>query len=61
MQDAIDALNSLQTPHAVIEARRKAGMRPDAASMREMRAYLNRIGYTVRARPRISHLTSLGI
>ncbi|KAM4058523.1 folylpolyglutamate synthase [Hirsutella rhossiliensis] len=44
--DAIDALNSLQTPHAVIEARRKAGIRPDAASMREMRAYLSRIGYT---------------
>ncbi|KAG6013784.1 methionine-synthesizing 5- methyltetrahydropteroyltriglutamate--homocysteine methyltransferase [Claviceps pusilla] len=44
--DAIDALNSLQTPHAVIEARRKAGIRPDASSMREMRAYLARIGYT---------------
>lgn len=45
-QDAIDALNSLQTPHAVIEARRKAGIRPDAASVREMRAYLARIGYS---------------
>ncbi|POR38031.1 Folylpolyglutamate synthase [Tolypocladium paradoxum] len=44
--DAIDALNSLQTPHAEIEARRKAGIRPDAASMKEMRAYLTRIGYT---------------
>ncbi|PNY18815.1 Folylpolyglutamate synthase [Tolypocladium capitatum] len=44
--DAIDALNSLQTPHAVIEARRKAGMRPDAASMRDMGVYLKRIGYT---------------
>ncbi|KAG5929596.1 methionine-synthesizing 5- methyltetrahydropteroyltriglutamate--homocysteine methyltransferase [Claviceps africana] len=44
--DAIDALNSLQTPHAVIEARRKAGIRPDASSIREMRAYLARIGYT---------------
>ncbi|KAG5984110.1 methionine-synthesizing 5- methyltetrahydropteroyltriglutamate--homocysteine methyltransferase [Claviceps digitariae] len=44
--DAIDALNSLQTPHAVIEARRKAGIRPDASAMREMRAYLARIGYT---------------
>ncbi|KJZ77347.1 Folylpolyglutamate synthase [Hirsutella minnesotensis 3608] len=44
--DAIDALNSLQTSHAVIEARRKAGMRPDAASMREMKVYLKRIGYT---------------
>lgn len=46
-QDAIDALNSLQTPHEVIEARRKAGVRPDAASMEEMRVYLARIGYYV--------------
>ncbi|KAG6027046.1 methionine-synthesizing 5- methyltetrahydropteroyltriglutamate--homocysteine methyltransferase, partial [Claviceps citrina] len=44
--DAVDALNSLQTPYAVVEARRKAGIRPDASSMREMRAYLARIGYT---------------
>ncbi|KAG6032575.1 methionine-synthesizing 5- methyltetrahydropteroyltriglutamate--homocysteine methyltransferase [Claviceps sp. LM458 group G5] len=44
--DAIDALNSLQTPYAVVEARRKAGIRPDASSMREMRAYLARIGHT---------------
>ncbi|KAK4096115.1 FolC bifunctional protein [Parathielavia hyrcaniae] len=44
--DAIDALNSLQTPYAVIEARRKAGIRPDAASVREMRAYLARLGYS---------------
>ncbi|KAK1777986.1 Mur ligase [Copromyces sp. CBS 386.78] len=44
--DAIDALNSLQTPFAVIEARRKAGIRPDAHSVKEMRAYLARIGYS---------------
>ncbi|KAI0011943.1 tetrahydrofolylpolyglutamate synthase [Xylariaceae sp. FL0662B] len=44
--DAIDALNSLQTPYAIIEARRKAGIRPDAASIAEMRVYLRRIGYT---------------
>jgi len=30
----------------VIEARRTAGIRPDAASLREMRAYLARVGYT---------------
>jgi folylpolyglutamate synthase len=47
-QDAIDALNSLQTPYSVIEARRKAGIRPDAASVREMRAYLARVGYSPR-------------
>ncbi|KAK3341808.1 tetrahydrofolylpolyglutamate synthase [Lasiosphaeria hispida] len=44
--DAIDALNSLQTPFAIIEARRKAGIRPDANSVLEMRAYLARIGYS---------------
>lgn len=46
-QDAIDALNTLQTPFEVIEARRKAGVKPDAASIKEMRTYLNRIGYSV--------------
>ncbi|RWA09332.1 hypothetical protein EKO27_g5804, partial [Xylaria grammica] len=44
--DAIDALNSLQTPYAIIEARRKAGIRPDATSIAEMRLYLRRIGYS---------------
>ncbi|KAH6685443.1 folylpolyglutamate synthase [Plectosphaerella plurivora] len=44
--DAIDALNSLQTPFEVVEARRKAGVRPDEAAIREMRAYLARIGHT---------------
>ncbi|KAK0631626.1 putative folylpolyglutamate protein [Immersiella caudata] len=44
--DAIDALNSLQTPFAIIEARRKAGIRPDATSVQEIRGYLHRIGYT---------------
>ncbi|KAM3442222.1 hypothetical protein MY4824_001234 [Beauveria thailandica] len=44
--DAIDALNTLQTPFEVIEARRKAGIKPDASSIREMRTYLNRIGYS---------------
>ncbi|KAI1334104.1 FolC bifunctional protein [Xylariaceae sp. FL0016] len=43
--DAIDALNSLQTPFAILEARRKAGIRPDAGSIAEMRSYLRRIGY----------------
>ncbi|KAK2023349.1 folylpolyglutamate synthase [Colletotrichum zoysiae] len=45
--DAVDALNTLQTPFAVIEARRKAGVRPDEASVREMRAYLARLGYSI--------------
>lgn len=53
-QDAIDALNTLQTPYEVIEARRKAGVKPDAASIKEMRTYLNRIGYSVRRTPSLS-------
>ncbi|KAF5982167.1 folylpolyglutamate synthase [Fusarium bulbicola] len=44
--DAIDALNSLQTPFDVVEARRKAGIRPDAVSIKEMQTHLHRIGYT---------------
>lgn len=43
--DAIDALNSLQTPFDIIEARRKAGIKPDAVSIKEMKTYLGRIGY----------------
>ncbi|KAI1762314.1 FolC bifunctional protein [Hypoxylon sp. FL1150] len=43
--DAIDALNSLQTPYAIVQARRKAGIRPDAASVAEMQVYLRRVGY----------------
>ncbi|KAK1996686.1 FolC bifunctional protein [Colletotrichum falcatum] len=54
-QDAVDALNTLQTPFAVIEARRKAGVRPDEASVREMRAYVARLGYS------ISDLDSLNV
>ncbi|KXX83164.1 Folylpolyglutamate synthase [Madurella mycetomatis] len=52
--DAIDALNSLQTPYAVIEARRKAGIRPDKAPVREMRGYLARIGYSIQDLDRLN-------
>ncbi|KAL2756609.1 hypothetical protein ACRALDRAFT_2026654 [Sodiomyces alcalophilus JCM 7366] len=44
--DAIDALNSLQTPFEVIEARRKAGIRPGEASIQEMQVYLARLGHS---------------
>ncbi|RDA91964.1 hypothetical protein CP533_1367 [Ophiocordyceps camponoti-saundersi (nom. inval.)] len=43
--DALDALNSLQTPHALVEARRKEGIVPNERSLTEMRCYLRRIGY----------------
>jgi len=51
IQDAIDALNSLQTPFAVLEARKKADIfpSPEGVTVRNMRVYLNRIGYTVTA------------
>ncbi|KAF7549295.1 hypothetical protein G7Z17_g6470 [Cylindrodendrum hubeiense] len=52
--DAIDALNSLQTPFDIIEARRKAGIKPDAVSIKEMRTYLGRIGYTPKDLDRIN-------
>ncbi|KAJ0122251.1 tetrahydrofolylpolyglutamate synthase [Diaporthe amygdali] len=45
-EDAIDLLNTFQTPFAVIEARRKAGIRPDESSVREMRAYWARLGHS---------------
>jgi folylpolyglutamate synthase len=47
MKDAIDALNKLQTSFPVLEERRKAGIKPDENSNREMLALLKRIGYSV--------------
>jgi folylpolyglutamate synthase len=44
---AIDALNSLQSNAAVIEAIRKAGPPNGEAQMAEGIEYLKRIGYTV--------------
>ncbi|KAI1822595.1 tetrahydrofolylpolyglutamate synthase [Xylaria intraflava] len=58
--DAIDALNSLQTPYAIIEARRKAGIRPDATSIAEMRVYLRRIGYSTSDLDRLNILHVAG-
>lgn len=54
-QDAVDALNALQTPYSIVEARRKAGIRPNEKSMREMRAYLARLGYSVNILLTFSH------
>ncbi|KAL2201820.1 FolC bifunctional protein [Sarocladium strictum] len=44
--DAIDALNTLQTPFALLQARHKAGIKPDASFVHEMKVCLKRIGYT---------------
>ncbi len=49
--DAVDALNSLQTPFTVIEANRKAGLPPRTDAVREMQTCLARIGHSVRRRP----------
>ena len=46
-QDAIDALNTLQTSFRVLEERRKAGIGLDENMKAEMRAWLKRIGYSV--------------
>ncbi|KAM0284285.1 hypothetical protein ACHAQH_002076 [Verticillium albo-atrum] len=54
IKDAIDALNSLQTPFEVVEARRKAGIRPDEAALLEMRTYIARLGYTPSALNRLN-------
>ncbi|KAI0441921.1 tetrahydrofolylpolyglutamate synthase [Xylaria telfairii] len=58
--DAIDALNSLQTPYAIIEARRRAGIRPDATSIAEMCVYLRRIGYSLEDLDRLNILHVAG-
>ncbi|KAF3356033.1 Pre-mRNA-splicing factor ISY1 [Verticillium dahliae VDG1] len=52
--DAIDALNSLQTPFEIVEARRKAGIRPDEAAILEMRTYIARLGYSPAALNRLN-------
>lgn len=51
MQDAIDVLNTLQTPFAVIEARRKAGIKPNESSISEIKTYWARLGHTVNHLP----------
>ncbi|KAI1169966.1 FolC bifunctional protein [Nemania sp. FL0916] len=58
--DAIDALNTLQTPYAIFEARRKAGIRPDATTIAEMRIYLKRIGYSLSDLDRLNILHVAG-
>ncbi|KAL3427451.1 Folylpolyglutamate synthase 2 [Phlyctema vagabunda] len=44
--DAIDLLNTLQTPYAVLEQRRQAGIRIDEQANQQIRQCLSRIGYT---------------
>ncbi|KAI9743654.1 MAG: Folylpolyglutamate synthetase [Claussenomyces sp. TS43310] len=43
--DAVDALNTLQTDFRVLQERREAGIRPDETSIVEMRGWFQRIGY----------------
>ncbi|KAI7923828.1 folylpolyglutamate synthase [Pyricularia oryzae] len=53
-QDAIDLLNTLQTPFKVFQARVAAGVRPDASFMTEMRSCLARIGHSPRDLDRLN-------
>jgi len=46
LQDAITALNSLQTNSNILEQLRKSGGRMNATSLPEMREWLRRINYT---------------
>ncbi|TLS28947.1 hypothetical protein PpBr36_00699 [Pyricularia pennisetigena] len=52
--DAIDLLNTLQTPFKVFQARVAAGVRPDASFMTEMRSCLARIGHSPRDLDRLN-------
>ncbi|KAL5932199.1 Folylpolyglutamate synthetase [Pyricularia oryzae] len=53
-RDAIDLLNTLQTPFKVFQARVAAGVRPDASFMTEMRSCLARIGHSPRDLDRLN-------
>ncbi|KAB8302804.1 hypothetical protein EYC80_006149 [Monilinia laxa] len=44
--DAINALNTLQTPYEVLKKRWEAGIKLDEGANQEMRQHLTRIGYT---------------
>ena len=48
LQEAVDLLNTLQTPYSVLKQRWDAGIRLDKTAKEEMRKCLARIGYTVR-------------
>lgn len=46
-KDALDALNSLQTPHHVLQERRRLGKKAQDSYIKEQRVYLRRLGYAV--------------
>ncbi|EJT78927.1 tetrahydrofolylpolyglutamate synthase [Gaeumannomyces tritici R3-111a-1] len=58
--DAIDLLNTLQTPFAVAQARARAGTLEQAASLTEMRECLGRIGHSPRDLDRLNILHVAG-
>lgn len=47
LQDAIELLNTLQTPFKILKERRDAGIRIDKSANEEMRKCLAYIGYSV--------------
>jgi hypothetical protein len=46
-QDAVELLNTLQTPYKVLKERWDSGVKPDETSNQEMRRCLKLIGYSV--------------
>ena len=46
-QDAVDLLNTLQTPYAVLRQQGEAGIRIDKSANEETRKCLTQIGYSV--------------
>ena len=47
LQDAVESLNSLQTPFAVLEERRRRGLKLDSSAVDEMREWIGRAGHNV--------------
>ena len=46
-KDAVTALNTLQTPFAVLEERRKKGLKMNDSALDEMRQWILHSGHTV--------------
>ena len=47
VQDAVESLNSLQTPFAILEERRRLGLKLGGSAVDEMREWIGRAGHKV--------------
>jgi hypothetical protein len=50
-QDAVDLLNTLQTPFEALKKQRDIGIRPSETANSELRKYLDQTGYSVHSPP----------